>query len=265
VWLDGTIFSETGHDPATEAILHSTIAAIEEQGATVVPADILPFTDVTNDIYNAEFAALLCESKSDIASYLETYTGPGYPKTVAQLKAFNDTHDNLEGPWNSEIFRQAIATNGRDADCAAQRAAATPPTQAAIDGLLASEHLDAIIALTNGPAWLTDPVNGDLSHPGDFFVGSSAAAAIAGYPDITVPAGYVGHLPVGITFIGGRWDEPTLISLAYAFEQATHVRVPPTFLRTESATGSGAAKGSTGDRPKHGASPVRPGHWMPTR
>jgi len=118
-------------------------------------------------------------------------------------------------------------TGGRDADCAAQRAAATPPVREAIDSLMASENLDAIVALTNGPAWVTDPVNGD-----DFstFVGSSSAAAISGYPDITVPAGHVGPLPIGITFIGGRWDEPTLISLAYSFEQATHVRVAPQFL-----------------------------------
>ena len=86
---------------------------------------------------------------------------------------------------------------------------------------------DAIVALTTGPAWVTDPVNGDSFAQ---FVSSSSAAAISGYPDITVPAGHVGPFPIGITFIGGRWDEPTLISLAYSFEQATHVRVPPQFL-----------------------------------
>jgi amidase len=103
--------------------------------------------------------------------------------------------------------------------------------QAVLDELMA--ELDAIIAPTNGPAWVTDPVNGDLG--GDFsqFIGSSSPAAVAGYANITVPAGYVdGVLPVGVSFIGGRWDEPTLISLAYAFEQATDVRVPPGFLPT---------------------------------
>jgi amidase len=101
--------------------------------------------------------------------------------------------------------------------------------------VLAANNLDAIIAPTNGPAWKTnsDPTKGDLD--GDFskFIGSSTPSAVSGYGSITVPAGYVGHLPIGLSFIGGRWDEPTLIGLAYDFEQATHVRVPPRFLRTE--------------------------------
>jgi amidase len=98
------------------------------------------------------------------------------------------------------------------------------------------EHdLDAIIALTNGPAWPTNsnPEEGDLEGRfGEFFVGSSSAAAVSGYADITVPAAYVEGLPVGITFIGGRWDEPELLGLAYDYEQATDVRVPPQFIPT---------------------------------
>ena len=90
---------------------------------------------------------------------------------------------------------------------------------------MARNNLDAIIALTNGPAWTTsdDPNGGDFAATNGFanFVGSSSAAAVSGYADITVPAGYHGVLPIGITFIGGRWDEPELIGLAYDFEQAT--------------------------------------------
>ena len=97
---------------------------------------------------------------------------------------------------------------------------------------MAAHNLDAIIAPTNGPAWLTDPVNGDLSGDFSTFIGSSGPAAVAGYANVTVPAGFVGPLPVGVSFIGGRWDEPTLIGLAYAFEQATRVRVPPSFIPT---------------------------------
>ena len=82
---------------------------------------------------------------------------------------------------------------------------------------------------------MTDPVNGDLGGDFSTFVGSSSPAAIAGYANITVPAGYVGPLPVGVSFIGGRWDEPKLIALAYAFEQATRVRVQPAFLESTSA------------------------------
>src|SRR5439155_10294403 len=111
--------------------------------------------------------------------------------------------------------------------------------------------------------WVTDPVNGDLGGDFSTFIGSSSAAAISGYADITVPAGYVGHLPVGVTFIGGRWDEPELIRLAYSFEQATHVRVPPTFLATESATSATTGHGHpAASRESAPASvPARSGRW----
>ena len=211
--------------------MDKTIASLEAAGATIVdPADI-PFGDWAN----AEFPALLCEFKTDIATYLQTYTGPGYPKTLQDLIDFNNAHPELESGapesnWNSLVFDLAQETGGRDADCAAQRAIATPGAQAAIDDLMAADDLDAIIAPTNGPAWVTDPVNGDLGGDFSTFIGSSGPPAVAGYPNVTVPAGFVGPLPVGVSFIGGRWDEPTLIGLAYAFEQATHVRVPPQFI-----------------------------------
>jgi amidase len=188
-----------------------------------------------------EFAALLCEFKSDIAAYLQTYangtnpvTGQPYPQTLAQLIEFNEEHPQLEGPWNSLLFELAEATNGRDGECAALRAGVTPPVQAEIDALMAAKDLDAIIALTNGPAWPTNsnPNEGDLDGHFEYFVGSSTAAAVSGYADITVPAGYVAGLPMGITFIGGRWDEPELIGIAYDYEQATKVRVPPQFIPT---------------------------------
>jgi hypothetical protein len=111
---------------------------------------------------------------------------------------------------------------------------------------MAANDLDAIIALTNGPAWLTNdnPNEGDLDGHFEYFVGSSTAAAVSGYPDITVPAGYDAGLPLGITFIGPRWGESQLLGLAYDYEQATHVRVPPQLV-----TQSGGQPGmpTTGD------------------
>jgi LPXTG-motif cell wall-anchored protein len=94
---------------------------------------------------------------------------------------------------------------------------------------MSANHLDAIIGLTNGPAWTTNdnPEEGDLNGHFEYFVGSSTAAAVSGYPGITVPAGYYQGLPLGIAFIGPRWGEPKLLGLAYDYEQATHVRVPP--------------------------------------
>ena len=235
VWRAGT------YDPAlvgsvVEPILNNTIAALKAEGATVVDP-----TDIDLSATANEFAALLCEFKTDIATYLHTYvhgtnpvTGAAYPHTLADLIAFDAAHQNLEGPWNDAVFQAADTTNGRDAGCAALRQATTPPVQAAIDQLMAANHLDAIIALTNGPAWPTngDPNLGDLNGHFELFVGSSTAAAVSGYPDITVPAGYDAGLPLGITFIGRRWTEPTLLGLAYDYEQATHVRVPPQFIPT---------------------------------
>ncbi len=118
--------------------------------------------------------------------------GDPYPQTLAELIAFNAAPSGLEGPWNDAVFEAAEATNGRDADCAALREATTPPVQDAIDELMADNDLDAIVALTNGPAWPTNdnPDEGDLDGHFEYFVGSSSAAAVSGYADITVPAGY---------------------------------------------------------------------------
>jgi amidase len=219
--------------PEVDAIMQETIATLESQGATVIEVTL-----ELGDVFEPEFLALLCEFKTDIAGYLETYTGAGYPKDLAGLIAFNEANQDLEGgpdnpdlPWNNAIFEDAEATGGRDAACDAHRAAATPVVQERLGALL--EEVDAIIAPTNGPAWVTDPVNGDLGGDFSTFVGSSSASAISGWADITVPAGYVdGALPIGVTFIGGQWDEPDLIGFAFDFEEASQVRVPPQFLPT---------------------------------
>jgi amidase len=229
VWREGTY--DPTISPEVDAIMNATVAKLQAEGATIVDPTRIPIEPA----YVPEFSALLCEFKTDIASYLAAHTAAGYPKTLQDLIDFNNAHPGLEGGgnshWNSAIFDQAQATGGRaSADCVAARQQATSIAQAAINDTMAANNLDAIIAPTNGPAWVTDPVNGDLG--GDFskFVGSSSPSAIAGYGSITVPAGYVGHLPIGVSFIGGRWSEPQLIGFAYDFEQATHVRVPPTFI-----------------------------------
>lgn len=235
VWRAGT-YNQELVGSVVEPILDDVIDALEAEGATVIDG-----TDIDLSATASEFAALLCEFKTDIATYLETYvdgtnpvTGEAYPQTLAELIEFNQDHPELEGPWNNLVFEFAEATNGRDEDCADIRAGVTPPVQDAIDELMAENDLDAIIALTNGPAWPTndDPDEGDLDGHFEFFVGSSSAAAVSGYADITVPAGYDAGLPIGITFIGGRWAEPELLGFAYDYEQATQVRVPPQFIPT---------------------------------
>jgi amidase len=235
VWRAGT-YDPTLVGSVVNPILDHTIAALKAEGATVIDG-----TDIDLSATANEFPALGCEFKSDIATYLQTYvhgtnpvTGQPYPQTLADLIAFDAAHPNLEGPWNDAVFEFAQATNGRDAGCDVLRQETTPPVQTSIDQLMTQNHLDAIIAVTNGPAWPTndDPNAGDLNGHFEFFVGSSTAAAVSGYPDITVPTGVDQGLPLGITFIGQRWAEPKLLGLAYDYEQATHVRVPPQFIPT---------------------------------
>jgi amidase len=116
---------------------------------------------------------------------------------------------NEKGPLTDPDYRHALATSRQIA-------------RSGIDGLLDEHQLDALIAPSNGPAWVIDHVNGD-----HFGIGSSPPAAISGYPSITVPAGFVSGLPIGLSFIGRAWSEKQLIGIAYAFEQATLVRRPP--------------------------------------
>jgi amidase len=268
VWRAGTFGPSTA--AIVEPILADTIAALEAEGATVIDPTDLDLQEPTEN----EGAALLCEFKSDMQTYLETYVsgtnpvdGEPYAQTLAELLEFNEAHPELEGPWNSVLFELAVGTNGRDGDCEALRAGVTPPVQDEIDQVMGPpNNLDAIIALTNGPAWITndDPEGGDFAATNGFanFVGSSSAAAVSGYADITVPAGHHGVLPIGITFIGGRWDEPELIGLAYDFEQATEVRVPPTFIPTigDDPLGGGGAAQQPATKEK-AAAPARDSHW----
>jgi amidase len=223
VWRQGAY--DPSASPEIDAIVNAEVAQLRALGATVIDNTRIPIEPTSGP----EFAAMLCEFKSDIAAYLKAHTAAGYPKTLQALIDFDEANPAREGPWNSDIFEQAQQTGGRDAACRAARAAATPVARAAIDDTLAANHLDAIIEPTNGPAFVTDPVNGD-NYTG--FAGSSSPSAIAGYPSITVSAGHIGPLPIGISLIGRRWDEARLIGYAYALEQATHVRVPPQFLQT---------------------------------
>jgi amidase len=210
-------------------VLAATIAALRARGATVV--DDVRLTGLDEAFAN-EFPALLTEFKHDINAYLAARPGP-HPGTLAGLIAFNEEHADVELRYfGQEIFIEAERTSGDLTDPAYVRArtTATSAARRAIDGAVAAGRLDAILAPTNGPAWLTDLENGD-----DFsdFVSSSGPAAIAGYPNVTVPAGHArGVLPIGMSFFGPRWSEPTLMSIAYAFEQETRARQAPRYLST---------------------------------
>ena len=224
VWRGG------GDVADVNAVTDATVAKLRAQGATVIDNIDLPGI---NDAFNNEFPALLVEFKHDINAYLAATPGQ-HPADLAGLINFNIQHANIEMPFfKQEIFDLAQATNGdlTDPTYIQERTTATTAARNAIDTALATNHLDAIVAPTNGPAWVTNLQTGD-----DFtnFVSASGPAAVAGYPDLTVPAGYAnnGQLPIGMSFFGTAFSEPSLIAMGYAFEQATHARRAPTFLPT---------------------------------
>jgi amidase len=216
-----------GFHRGVDRILEEALGVLKREGAVVVdPADI----PHVGDYDESELDVLLYELKADLKAYLAAL-GPKAPvKTLADVVAFNDEHRSEEmpyfgqdlflkaeskGPLTEKAYTDALAKNQRLARAEG------------IDAIMGQQRLDAIVAPTGGPAWITDLVNGD-----HFGGGSSTAAAVAGYPNVTVPAGFVFGLPFGLSFIGRAWSEPTLIRLAYAFEQITMHRRPPQFRPT---------------------------------
>jgi len=216
-----------GRVPKVDAIMEEALRAIRDAGATVVdPADIPTQARVGGD---NETTVLRFEFKHDLAAYLAGRTGVPI-RTLADAIAFNLSHAAEELAWfGQERFEDAEATTDltdpRYLEALAEGHALS--REQGIDAVLAKHRLDALVAPTGGPAWVIDLIDGDRST-----TGSSTAAAQAGYPIVTVPAGFIHGLPVGLSFIGTAWSEPTLIRLAYAFERCTRVRRRPAFVPT---------------------------------
>jgi amidase len=216
-----------GYSTSADSIAQHAIDLMREKGAVIV--DPVPIEKM-GAVGEAELEVLLYEFKAGINEYLAALGAGSNMRTLADLIAFNEAHKSEEMPYfGQEIFEQA-QKRGSLADAKYTKALAKSQldTRArGIDAILSAHRLDALVAPTNGPAWLIDLVNGDADSGG-----SSSPAAEAGYPSITVPAGYAFGLPVGISFFGRAWTEAKLIRIAYAFEQAANARHAPTYART---------------------------------
>jgi amidase len=198
--------------PGALGVLDAAIVTLRRAGAQVIDPVELP--DAAK-IGSPEFAALTHEFKHDLNAYLRALPGE-HPGSLAGLIAYNSAHaGRVLTVFGQDVFEAAEATSGdlADAEYADARATARRLARGALDAALSASRLDAVLSLTGSPAWLTDHILGD-----HFGYASSSPAAVSGYPSVTVPAGQVGGLPVGLSFTGPAWSEPRLIALAHAFE-----------------------------------------------
>ncbi len=204
----------------TEALEHLRAA-----GAELVEIEAPPTLGV---IDADELTILLAELKSDLNAYLAATPPSVATRTLADVIAFNETTPAETILFGQDLFERAQATDGiGDPAYIAARARAPRRAAETLERLMRDNRVDALVAPTLGPAWVTDIVNGDHFVGG----GSSSLPAVAGYPHVTVPMGLAGGLPVGLSFIGEAWSEAKLLSFAYAYEQRAHARTPPRYAR----------------------------------
>ena len=221
-----------GSSPATDALAEAAIAVMKQQGAILVDPANIPTLGKFDD---GEFQVLLYEFKADLNKYLTWLGGASPVHALKDVIAFNDAHKDQEMPYfGQEIMAMAekkgpltsakyVSTLARNRQMA---------RALGIDATMTKYKLDALFAPTSGPAGLIDLVNGDSGGGSS----PSTVTSVAGYPHITVPGGFYRGLPVGMSFFGRAWSEPTLIKLAYAYEQATKHRKPPAFAATADVT-----------------------------
>jgi amidase len=216
-----------GDDLRVTKIIENCLSLMKQAGAELIdPANL----DNEEKFTKSELAVLHYEFKADLNTYLKTANSEGQVHSLQEIIAFNEAHKEhvmpyfgqermlaaqKKGPLTSKGYLNALAKNHR------------LTREEGIDAVLEKYKLDAIVCPSGGPAWLIDLINGD-HYQGC----GTSSPAVAGYPCITVPAGYIFGLPIGITFMASAWQEPTLIRLAYAFEQATAIRRPPQLLPT---------------------------------
>ncbi|MGC7101942.1 amidase [Amycolatopsis lurida] len=214
------LWRQSGINAEVDRVVGEAAEVLRSRGAEVVDVE-LPYQD---QVGAAEGAALLSEFARDLPAYLKTRAG--VPQSIAELVEFNRRDPVELSKFGQELFEQALTAPGTDdPGYREQRETATSLARRSIDETLAAHDLDAILSPTNSPAWKTAYGSGDA-----FELGSSTPAAVAGYPNVSVPAGYAGELPIGVSLFAGRWTDAEVLSLAAAFEQAAPVRRAPRYL-----------------------------------
>jgi amidase len=216
-----------GFNDAVDALMEQSIDVMKKQGATIVdPADV----ETLGKFDESELLVFMYELKADLNAYLARLGSSAPVRTLKDIIEFNNQNRSKEMPFFGQDLFVKAESKGPLTDKAYLDALAKNHQLArreGIDAVMDKNRLDVLVGPTGGPAWLTDLVNGDHSAGG-----SSNSAAVAGYPNINVIAGYISGLPVGVSFFGRAWSEPTLIKVAYSFEQATKARQAPRFLPT---------------------------------
>ncbi|HUG01316.1 MAG TPA: amidase [Longimicrobiales bacterium] len=223
----GVVRDFLGEHEKVDALMEDAILALREGGAEVIDPVEVPNR---REVGRHSFQVLLYEFKAGVDAWLQAMGDAATVRTLADVIAWNEANAATSMPYfGQELLIQAQEKGGLDTQeyLDALESAARLSRAEGLDVVLREERLDALIGPTGGPAWVTDLVNGD-----NYSVSSSTPAAVSGYPNVTVPAGRVQGLPVGISFFGAPWSEPTLLRIAYAFEQATNHRARPEFLRS---------------------------------
>ncbi len=216
----GVLSGQIGNRADVRALFEAAVADMERAGATVVRIDY----DWPDGFWQRSLAVLLFELRRDMDAYLGSLPGSGLPRSLADVVAFNRANAEAELRWfDQALFEQALAATDEAAYREALETNLAATRRDGIDRLLAEHEVDVLVAPTAGPAWVTDLVNGD-SFSGS--IGAGSLAAIAGYPHLTVPMGAVERLPVGISFMGGKWQDHAVLKIGAAYERARSAALP---------------------------------------